>query len=32
MYKRYMKLHRIGKEKVDTDLDVIQMVRQLRVT
>ena len=27
-----MKLHRIGKEKVDTDLDVIKMVRQLRVT
>ena len=31
-FKRYMKLHRIGKEKVDTDLDVITMVRQLRVT
>ena len=27
-----MKLHRIGREKVDSDLDVIQMVRQLRVT
>lgn len=31
-YKRYMKLHRIGREKVDTDLDVVTMIRQLRVT